>query len=77
LIFLGRGPKIYSFRHFVILQAISARPYSVGHWLGMDTHDTPTVPTSTPIAPGKAVQVDPGFSRLTPRLLSALETKTC
>jgi len=25
---------------------------------------------------GRAVQVDPGFSQLTPRLLSALETKT-
>ena len=25
---------------------------------------------------GGAVQVDPGFSQLTPRLLSALETKT-
>ena len=27
-------------------------------------------------AQGRAVQVDPGFSQLTPRLLSALETKT-
>lgn len=36
-------------------------PHSVGHWLGMDTHDTPSVSTSTPLAPGCAFTVEPGL----------------
>ena len=36
-------------------------PHSVGHWLGMDTHDTPSVSVSTPIARGCAFTVEPGL----------------
>lgn len=36
-------------------------PHSVGHWLGMDTHDTPTVATSTPIQPGCVLTIEPGL----------------
>ena len=36
-------------------------PHAVGHWLGMDTHDTPSVSTSTPIARGCAFTVEPGL----------------
>jgi Xaa-Pro aminopeptidase len=36
-------------------------PHSAGHWLGMDTHDTPSVSTSTPIAPGTAFTIEPGL----------------
>ena len=36
-------------------------PHSVGHWLGMDTHDTPSVSTSAPIARGCAFTVEPGL----------------
>jgi len=27
-------------------------PHSVGHWLGMDTHDTPTITTGAQMQPG-------------------------
>jgi len=36
-------------------------PHSVGHWLGMDTHDTPTVSTQTPLTAGNAFTIEPGL----------------
>tara|TARA_B110000459_G_scaffold163579_1_gene180527 strand:- start:717 stop:1061 length:345 start_codon:yes stop_codon:yes gene_type:complete len=36
-------------------------PHSVGHWLGMDTHDTPSVSTSSAIAKGCAFTIEPGL----------------
>lgn len=36
-------------------------PHALGHWIGMDTHDTPTVRTTTPIKPGCALTVEPGL----------------
>ena len=36
-------------------------PHALGHWIGMDTHDTPTVTTNTPIKPGCVLTVEPGL----------------
>ena len=36
-------------------------PHSVAHWLGMDTHDTPTVATSNPLKPGCVFTIEPGL----------------
>ena len=36
-------------------------PHSVAHWLGMDTHDTPTVATSNPLQPGCVFTIEPGL----------------
>ena len=47
-----RGGKSQCMRYY---------PHSVGHWLGMDTHDTPTVPTTTPIQPGCVLTIEPGL----------------
>eukprot|EP01125_Pyxidicula_operculata_P016012 TRINITY_DN5471_c0_g1_i1.p1 TRINITY_DN5471_c0_g1~~TRINITY_DN5471_c0_g1_i1.p1 ORF type:complete len:301 (-),score=39.15 TRINITY_DN5471_c0_g1_i1:27-929(-) len=36
-------------------------PHSIGHWLGMDLHDIPTVSTSTPLKPGMILTIEPGI----------------
>ena len=36
-------------------------PHSVGHYLGMDVHDTDTIPGSTPFATGMVITVEPGL----------------
>ena len=36
-------------------------PHSVGHWLGLDTHDTPTVPHSRPLRQGVVLTIEPGL----------------
>jgi Xaa-Pro aminopeptidase len=36
-------------------------PHALGHWIGMDTHDTPTVTTKTPIKPGCVLTIEPGL----------------
>ncbi|KAG7399806.1 aminopeptidase [Phytophthora boehmeriae] len=36
-------------------------PTHIGHYLGMDTHDTPHVPRSGPLVPGMVVTVEPGI----------------
>jgi len=36
-------------------------PHHVGHWLGMDVHDTSLVSRQTPLAPGMVVTVEPGL----------------
>jgi Xaa-Pro aminopeptidase len=36
-------------------------PHNIGHWLGMDTHDTPQVPTSTPLQPSMCITIEPGL----------------
>lgn len=36
-------------------------PHSIGHYLGMDVHDCPTVETSMPIQPGMVITIEPGL----------------
>eukprot|EP01122_Echinamoeba_exundans_P005715 TRINITY_DN15872_c0_g1_i1.p1 TRINITY_DN15872_c0_g1~~TRINITY_DN15872_c0_g1_i1.p1 ORF type:complete len:498 (-),score=58.99 TRINITY_DN15872_c0_g1_i1:214-1707(-) len=36
-------------------------PHSIGHWLGMDVHDTMSVSGHTPLRPGMVVTVEPGL----------------
>ena len=36
-------------------------PHAIGHWLGLDVHDTPSVDSGTPLAPGMVVTVEPGL----------------
>lgn len=36
-------------------------PHSVGHWLGMDTHDVPSISVSTPFERSVAFTIEPGL----------------
>lgn len=36
-------------------------PHSVTHWLGMDVHDTPSVPLNEALEPGVALTIEPGL----------------
>ncbi len=36
-------------------------PHYIGHWLGIDLHDTPTVERSTPLQEGVVVTIEPGL----------------
>ena len=36
-------------------------PHALGHCLGLDTHDTPGVPSSAPLLPGCVITVEPGL----------------
>jgi len=48
-------------------QAIAAGRYrplychSIGHWLGMDTHDTSSIPHDRPLQPGTVMAIEPGL----------------
>lgn len=35
--------------------------HSVGHWLGMDTHDVASVGHDTPLQPGVSLTIEPGI----------------
>ena len=35
-------------------------PHHVGHYLGMDTHDTGCVSRNSPLQPGMVVTIEPG-----------------
>ncbi|KAI4887936.1 hypothetical protein NFI96_007336, partial [Prochilodus magdalenae] len=34
-------------------------PHHVGHYLGMDVHDTPELSRSQPLQPGMAITIEP------------------
>ncbi|GAB4823335.1 hypothetical protein N2152v2_010381 [Parachlorella kessleri] len=36
-------------------------PHSVGHWLGMDTHDTSSISHDRPLEPGVVLTIEPGL----------------
>lgn len=36
-------------------------PHNIGHYLGMDTHDTPSVSTMSSLKPGMLITVEPGL----------------
>jgi len=36
-------------------------PHALGHWLGLDTHDTPLVTLDTPMEPGVVLTIEPGL----------------
>ena len=36
-------------------------PHAIGHWLGLDVHDTPSVSSSLLLEPGMVVTVEPGL----------------
>ena len=43
------------------MQAINKLfPHHLGHFLGMDTHDTPTVDRDTVLSPGMVITIEPG-----------------
>lgn len=36
-------------------------PHAIGHWLGIDVHDTPSVNAGTPLEPSMALTIEPGL----------------
>ena len=36
-------------------------PHAIGHWLGLDVHDTPSIDSGRPLEPGMVITVEPGL----------------
>ena len=36
-------------------------PHHVGHWLGMDVHDTPSASRSVKLQPNQVICIEPGM----------------
>merc|ERR1712146_707147 len=36
-------------------------PHNIGHWLGIDVHDTPLISTSTQLEPNMVITIEPGL----------------
>jgi Xaa-Pro aminopeptidase len=53
------GTRASSMSPHAILRTVY--PHSVGHWLGLDTHDTNTVPQDKPLQPGVVITIEPGL----------------
>lgn len=57
--------KVYvSFDFIYLFKFQAARrycPHHVGHYLGMDVHDTPELSRSQPLQPGMAITIEPGL----------------
>ena len=63
----------WTYEHLVSLGILSAHdrhgpakcqryyPHAIGHWLGLDVHDTPSVGSGTPLEPGMVITVEPGL----------------
>lgn len=52
-------------------------PHHIGHYLGMDLHDTPSIDRSRPLQPGMVITIEPGIylpgkSKLTPQRYSGI-----
>lgn len=47
--------------NYLVRTAFQFCPHHVSHYLGMDVHDTPTVPRSINVMPGMIVTVEPGL----------------
>lgn len=70
---LHRQSLLWTFEHLVDLGIVrrddphAAKrcqkyyPHAIGHWLGLDVHDTPAIDSSTRLEPGMVVTVEPGI----------------
>ena len=55
---------LYQFSSSCFIQATREYcPHHVGHYLGMDTHDTPRMSRSNQLQPGMVITIEPGKLR--------------
>uniref|UniRef100_A0A8C9L3B0 Xaa-Pro aminopeptidase n=1 Tax=Pavo cristatus TaxID=9049 RepID=A0A8C9L3B0_PAVCR len=65
LLHLNNRLAAFNYLHntcFVFCQAVRRYcPHHVGHYLGMDVHDTPDISRSVPLQPGMVITIEPGL----------------